>query len=179
MPEVTIKKARRLKSNSSLKPFDCGYDDLNEFFFNDAVPHSNELLSVTYIFETSKTTIAYVSLLNDRISREALDKKVQKEIGKGIPYAKRGYKSYPAVKIGRLGVHVKYKRKGIGTKIINAIKTSFTAGNKTGCRFITVDARNSEEALSFYLKNGFNFLLTTDKDDEHRLMYFDLMRFIR
>ncbi len=52
------------------------------------------------------------------------------------------------------------------------IKGFFIKKNKTGCRFITVDAYMA--AIVFYQKNGFDFLTTEDKDDERRQMYFDL-----
>ena len=45
--------------------------------------------------------------------------------------------------------------------------------NKTGCRFITVDAYI--EAIPFYLKNNFLELTKNDEDATHtRLLYYDL-----
>lgn len=49
-------------------------------------------------------------------------------------------KTYPSVKIGRLAVSKDYDNKGIGRAILDFIKHAFTNGNRTGCRFITVDA---------------------------------------
>lgn len=54
------------------------------------------------------------------------------------------------------------------------IKIWFTDDNKTGCRFIIVDAYNNEETIHFYQKNNFAFLLKNDELDETRLMIFDL-----
>lgn len=67
-------------------------------------------------------------------------------------------KDYPAVKIGRLGVSKLYQHTGDswGTKILDFIKHWMVSENKTGCRFITVDAYCS--AVPFYLKNGFMFM---------------------
>lgn len=42
-------------------------------------------------------------------------------------------KSYPAVKIGRLGVSNLMKGKNIGSFIMNFIKTYFINNNKSGC----------------------------------------------
>ncbi|MCQ2225529.1 MAG: GNAT family N-acetyltransferase, partial [Paludibacteraceae bacterium] len=48
-----------------------------------------------------------------------------------------------------------------------------TIDNKTGCRFLTVDAYL--DAVPFYEKNGFSLLTTEDEDSTYtRLMYFDL-----
>ena len=56
-------------------------------------------------------------------------------------------------------------------------KEFFRTNNRTGCRFITVDAYNDEATLNFYKKNGFDFLWNADKNDNTRIMFFDLMRF--
>ena len=52
------------------------------------------------------------------------------------------------------------------------IKHYFVADNKTGCRFITVDAYAA--AIPFYLKNGFVPLNDEEADEPTRLLYFDL-----
>ena len=72
-------------------------------------------------------------------------------------------KDYPTVKIGRLGVSKLYQHTGDswGTKIIDYIKHWMVSENKTGCRFITVDAYCS--AVPFYLKNGFMFMGTDER----------------
>jgi len=67
--------------------------------------------------------------------------------------------------------------KGIGTELLDFIKVSFTTENKTGCRFLIVDAYNKERTINFYKRNDFDFLSTADKDEDTRLMYFDLKRF--
>ncbi len=45
-----------------------------------------------------------------------------------------------------------------------------------GCRFLTVDALST--ATHFYEKNGFQFFTELDKDEETRLMFYDLKNFI-
>ena len=84
-------------------------------------------------------------------------------------------KSYPALKIGRLAVNEEYAGAGIGTFILDSIKYAFTSVKRLGCRFITVDALNS--ATEFYERNGFKFFTELDKEDETRLMFYDLKSF--
>ena len=60
--------------------------------------------------------------------------------------------------------------------------------NKTGCRFIVVDAYNEAIPISYYQKNGFDFLFSTEEQEKEymglnteealktRLMYFDLIQ---
>lgn len=62
----------------------------------------------------------------------------------------------------------------MGSQILEFIKTLFTNNNRTGCRFITVDAYRA--ALSFYEKNGFKYLTENDLNEDTRLMYYDLKK---
>lgn len=64
------------------------------------------------------------------------------------------------------------KGQSIGTILLDFIKSYFVVDNKTGCRFLTVDAY--ADAVPFYLKNGFVPLNEDDKEDDTRLLYFDL-----
>ena len=57
--------------------------------------------------------------------------------------------------------------------ILNYVKWMFTRNNKTGCRFLTVDAYL--DAVPFYEKNGFHRMNAEDNDPHTRLMYYDLM----
>ena len=58
---------------------------------------------------------------------------------------------------------------------LDSVKYLFTHGNRTGCRFLTVDALAT--ATGFYEHNKFRFFTEKDKDDDTRLMYFDLKDF--
>ncbi len=175
---------KRFYPNDSIKPFDCGDSDLNGFLLEEdpsisnARHHANELLAVTYVIEDEATeqTIAYFSLLNDKIEREITDNAVWNRLSREIPNIKRR-KSQPAVKIGRLAVSSNYQGKGWGEKIISFLKQWFTEKNKTGCRYITVDALASK--VGFYKKYGFNILVTPKEGDETVLMYYDLKKFIQ
>jgi hypothetical protein len=57
-------------------------------------------------------------------------------------------KSYPAAKIGRFAVAQSMKGLSIGSAMLKFIKSFFVMDNKTGCRFLTVDAY--VDAIPFY-----------------------------
>ncbi len=82
-----------------------------------------------------------------------------------------------AVKIGRLATKNIYQGQGVGRDILDYLKYWFTNGNKTGCKFILVDAYNNGRTVKFYKENGFDFLTVNDEKDKTRLMYFDLITF--
>lgn len=149
--------------------FDCGNEDLNEFFFEDSKGNCRELLAITYAWRLKGKTIAFFSVSNDAVTSQDVDN--FNRFRRIIPWGKR-YRTMPAVKIGRFAVHKDFKKNGYGSKIMDFIKIWFVTRNKTGCRFIVVDAL--EEALPFYEKNGFSFLSNEDKNGPTRLMYFDL-----
>ncbi|MBQ9356140.1 MAG: hypothetical protein IJT98_02460 [Prevotella sp.] len=82
----------------------------------------------------------------------------------------------------------------LGRDVLDMVKAWFLDPlNKTGCRYIVVDAVNKEKVLKFYQENGFDFIFSSDEEEiqymskaenisdgeifrETRLMVFDLMR---
>ena len=77
----------------------------------------------------------------------------------------------------------------VGLQVINYIKTWFIEeDNKTGCRFLVVDAYNQEKVLKFYERNHFKYLYVNEREERvalhipeneeelyTRLMFLDLM----
>jgi len=57
----------RITDDTTIKPFDCGDDDLNDFLVSKAKGYQNELLAVTYILENHERTIAFFSIFNDSL----------------------------------------------------------------------------------------------------------------
>jgi len=167
-------KLFRLNSETQILPFDCGNTDLNGFLFDDAKRYSEQLLATTFIIQTEKETVAFFNYLNDKISHTDIDNKniFLERISSLLPKGKDGFTSYPAVKIGRLAVSENYKGNGYGREILNFTKAFFVDNNRTGCKFITVDAYR--ESLEFYEKNGFKYLSSKDLKSDTRLMYYNL-----
>lgn len=148
---------------------------MNDFILNESVLYRESLLAVSYVFgqKFSKRTIAYFSLANDRISLTDFESKTEFNRFRRHKFVnEKRLKSYPVVKICRFAVDLSMKGHSIGTFLLNFIKSYFFDDNKTGCRFITVDAYAA--AVPFYIKNGFVALTDEDKDSTTRLLYFDL-----
>lgn len=167
-------KLVRLKPDTVILPFDCKDTDLNGFLFDDAKNYANDLIAVTYVIQDKENTLAYFNYLNDKISHRDIGnfEKFVARVGVHLPIEKSKHKSYPAVKIGRLAVTKDVQANGLGTKIIQFTKNYFIKNNKTGCKFITVDAYR--DSLGFYEKMGFNYLSSKDKKSDTRLMYYNL-----
>lgn len=174
-----------------LPPINCGDDDLNDFFLNDAVLYSKELLGKTYVWVTNSLPnriVAAFTVSNDSIKTKQIPRSTVNKLNRRIDNHKRS-RSYPAVLIGRLGVDKTFQggHRHIGVQVIEFLKLWFYSDdNKTGCRFLIVDAYNKEVILQFYNKCGFKFIYQTEEEEkeffgleevEHlhtRMMYLDL-----
>lgn len=182
---------RRLQNEDHITAFNCGerYKELNDFIRDDAKHYADAMLAVTYIVEDTGKTAAYLTMANDRIGIEDFGSNNQFNRFRRRSYENsKRIKHYPAVKLCRFAVDLNFNNHGLGTRLLNLVKYLFFEDNKSGCRYITVDAYS--EAVDFYEKNGFKRLYevatspspTTDSDTEDLsdkektvLMYYDLI----
>ena len=168
-------EVRKLSADEQVKSFNCGDADLNDFILNEAAPYRKAMLAVTYVFEdkVTKQAAAFFSLANDKVSLSDFENKTEfNRFRKNRFVNEKRLRSYPAVKLCRFGVDESLKGQSIGTILLRFIKSYFVIDNKTGCRFITMDAYAN--AIPFYVRNGFVPLNDDDKDEPTRLLYFDL-----
>jgi GNAT superfamily N-acetyltransferase len=189
-----------LRSDTVIRDFDCDNPDLNDFLRNDAVKYLRQLFAVTYLVMDGGAVTAFFSVANDKLTSDPSPKNIRglwnrtcwfiaacfnelksdrrawNHLCRSIPNEKRR-QSYPAVKLGRLGVSKELQSAGVGTAILDWLKISFVTNNKTGCRFVVVDANNNPRTLKFYLNNEFKFMSDEDKNEDTRQMYFDLKPF--
>lgn len=172
-------------------PFCCGDTDLDEFFKYDVFLYEKELLSKAFCWiskNNNKEIIAIATLSFDSIKANNLDNPSRNALQRKIPY-KKHHRSYPAILIGRLGVNTKFQGQGlkIGTQLMDILKHSFLdENNKAACRYMLVDAYNTEQTLHYYMKNGFKPLYKSEKSEKlafgipdedylkSRILFFDL-----
>ena len=179
-----------LKEKSDLEGFCCEDKDLDDFFTNDCFAYAKELLGKTYFYTVKSeptTVVCAFTLANAGIRVSDLPNARRKKVEANIPHVK-SLKDYPAVLIARLGVSKDFRSKHIGSDVLRYIKYWFLDPyNKTGCRYVLVDAYNSPSTICFYESNGFATVFSSEEQEkEHRhiaeerplntrLMYFDLM----
>jgi len=175
---------------SEMLGFSCDDEDLDGFFGCDCFAYARQLLGKTYCFKLDsdgKTVVCAFTLANAGIRVSDLPNSRKKKIETDIPYIK-SLKDYPAVLIGRLGVSKDFRSRHIGSDVLEYIKYwFFDSNNKTGCRFVIVDAYNEPATKTFYERNGFKTVFSSDEQEKAyrhisedarlgtRLMYFDLM----
>ena len=171
--------------------FICNDADLDDFFANVASFYDTELLGKTYAWVSianPQHILGMITLANDSIKLKLISSSALNRLQRGVINKKRGI-NFPAVLIGRLGVSAADRGKGfnIGSQILDFVKNWFrSSDNKTGCRFIVVDAYNNDRTIHFYQKNGFKLLYKTENEErdflelkegeplETRFMFFDL-----
>lgn len=179
----------------SCKPFKCGNSDLDEFFSADYLLYGNKLLGKTYVFrlkEQPDSIIAAFTISNDSIRIKQLAPEDKVKIEYITENGDKNLRRYPGVLVGRLGTNIEFAKQGYGTAVMDFIKAWFRSDeNKTGCRFIIVDAINTPGVLHYYQKNDFKFLYGSEINEAKalgvnvkklgssplhtRLMYFDLI----
>jgi len=172
----------KVRDLTLLENFDCGDSDLNEYYHWDVRAHQYELLTQTYRFYPVGASeefrdFALVDFCNDAVRVNKIGETLQEQ----IPEGKRHYSFLPAVKIIRLGIEKDSQGSGIGSLLLTAVKYFFLEDNRTGCRFITVDAYNHPDVTRFYVKNQFEFLEMRESQRKGRLqlpMVFDLRNLI-
>jgi GNAT superfamily N-acetyltransferase len=126
--------------------FNSRSDELNEFLKKDARRDQKNRVSRTYLCCWNKIIAGFVTLLTDTLELHAVS-----EIDGIDGYF---YQKYPAIKIARLDVDVKFERKGVGRFILlTSIGKAIKISDEIGCRYITVDSK--PDSIGFYEKHGF------------------------
>ncbi len=195
-----IERCEFLPLNEDLTtlPFECGdtdmAHDLEDFYHNNALLYAKEYLGKTYCIINNEgeytEIVAFFTVSNDSVKTVFIPNSSKNKVQRRIPNTKH-LRTYPAVLLGRLGVNRKYQGSDyfIGQQIINYVKSWFIDDdNKTGCRFLVVDAYNTPKVLDFYARNGFKFLYADENQERAelhipdtegniytRLMFLDLM----
>lgn len=172
--------------------FTCGDEDLDDFFANNAIAYEKELMGKTYCWvlrDDVTKIVGMITLANAGIQTTHLQNHPRRKLNSLIPYSKQG-RTYPGVLIGRLGVSVDFQghQYKVGAQIMDFIKDWFKSyDNKTGCRFILVDAVNNDHAIAYYERNGFRPLFPRISDEKAfynipetedlrtRMYYYDLL----
>lgn len=177
------------------KGFTCKDEDITEFFTQDYADYAYQLLGKSYCFvkpDTSEIVCAF-TVANSSVKVDSLPSNLRNKLNRKIPNAKRR-PQYPAVLVGQLAVSDLFSRHHVGDELLDFIKSWFIDPlNKTGCRYVIVDAVNHPKVFEYCQRNGFKFLFSSDKEEwtflhnkglepatpvepmKTRLMYFDLI----
>ena len=177
-----------------IQRFDCGREDINNFFYYDVEKNQQQMFGKTYFFcdETPQHIVGAITVANASIFTRHISWRRRDVIGAEVDTEKSG-QNFPAVLLGRLGVDVHYQHLHLGPQIIEYVKAWFSSeNNKSGCRFLIVDAYNEPGLIQFYERCGLTLFFSSEEQEkkyrniidregeqpvklETRLMFFDLI----
>ena len=160
----------KLTPKHPIMDFDCGDNDLNDFFNHDALLFQRERLGQTYYYclKDTKNIVCAYSLSADSLKTVLLPGSRLKKVKELIPREKV-LQTYPALLIGRLGVSVEFSGQGIGSQLLENIKYYCNSRFSNLVRFLVVDAYNNQSVLAYYQKNGFSFLFSSEQQEKENL----------
>ena len=150
-----------------ISDFDCGNDDLNEFFNRDALDYKRQMLSEICFFrhKISGAIVCAFSFSASAIKTADLPGSRRKKVKEYIPREKT-LKSYPAILIGRLGVATEFNGQGIGSQLIDFTKDICLIRFPNCVRYLLVDAYNEPSVVGFYQKNAFMPVFSTEEQEK-------------
>jgi GNAT superfamily N-acetyltransferase len=180
-------------STHDVSRFDSGHPDINEFLQQEAWKYQADHLSHTRLAYIDDRLVGYITLLTDCIILKTPEKK--KVLKEARDYHQTVY-TFPAVKIGRLGVQKDLQFSGIGTHLLRytvGVVVRLNRELSVGCRFITCDAYPT--SVSFYQRKSFVFnkhynrtpqalvakvlaklLRRTPNEEDNRSMRYDILK---
>lgn len=182
-------KLLTVSEDNMISGFNCGDEELNDFFNHKAFPFKEQLLARTCFFlhDISNKVVCAFSLSPNALKAKDLPNNRQKKVKQLVPREKT-LQSYPAFLIGRFGVSQEFNGQGIGSQLMNYIKGYCIDKFPDFCRFLVIDAYNSPSVLSFYQKNNFLTVFSTEEQEREaykikpeeilqtRYLFYDMMR---
>lgn len=181
---------------SSCQPYSCSKDkQIDKFFHEEFLDYEHQLLGKSYCFvcKTEAKIGAAFTVANSSVRVDDMPKSKRNKLNRKIPFSKQR-SQYPAVLVAQLAVFDDFSGHNLGKEVLDTVKAWFIDPlNKTGCRYLIVDAVNTPKVLQFYLDNGFDFIFSSDEEEmqymsktvkvedqnvfrETRLMIFDLIQ---
>lgn len=171
-----------LTDESLLSTFDCGLADITSFLHDDALAYQKEKMANTYLFHDNKGRVmAFFSISNDCLNdlgeNRGFSNTIWNRLHRFLRLSnEKRIRQYPAIKIGRLGVHKELHGGGLAYQLMDFIKGWALIDHKPACRLLILDAINKAKQLKYYDQNGFRFLLGSDETSKTRIMYYDLAK---
>ena len=178
-----------LTEEERIENFDCGNEDLNDFFNREAILYQRQMLAETVFFrhKSSGAVVGAFSYSASSIKMADLPSARGAKVKKLVPREKM-LKAYPGHLIGRLGVAKQFSGQGVGAQLMEFIIDFTIIHYPHHVRYLLVDAYNEPAVISFYQKNDFTTVFSTEEQEKEtyelqpsdvlrtRYMFFDMMK---
>jgi GNAT superfamily N-acetyltransferase len=176
-----------LSEEQNIIDFDCGDEDLNDFFNREALLYKRQKLAETCFFrhKSSGTIVCAFSFSASSIKTADLPGSRGKKVKELVPREK-SLKAYPGMLIGRLGVATEFNGQGVGSQLMDFIKNHCCENFSSIVRYLLVDAYNEPAVIRFYQKNDFTTVFSTEEQEKKdknpdkvlhtRYMFYDMIK---
>jgi GNAT superfamily N-acetyltransferase len=178
-----------LSEENVISDFDCGDDDLNEFFNHEALLYSRQMLAETVFFrhKISGKTVCAFSYSASCIKTADLPGNRSKTVRKFVPWEK-SLRAYLGMLIGRLAVAGEFSGQGAGSQLMKSIKSYCYEYFSSFVRYLLVDAFNKPSVIRFYQKNDFLTVYSSEEQEKQsyrqspegslrtRYMFYDMIQ---
>ncbi len=152
-------------TTADIHRFDCGDADLNDFFKYDAGTYHEQKLASTHVVCSDTDIVAFFTLTADCLHKQ--------RIASSDAIDNYQHLKYPALKIARIAVNLPYQNTGVGTWCMKKIFTALSRISEIAAfRFITVDAKVTNDVYKYYERFGFR-QVPLKKTEDTIPMYID------
>lgn len=161
---------------ASLSDFYCGSKEIDDFLHEEIFLCAKYKYLIPYkcMIKSSGEIAGIFTLANDILTLDYEDKIEFAGLPNEYNDIFQRQSTYPAINIGHLAVKSQLQRRGIGRFIAEFVRMSFTDYRGAGCQFVTVDALNNHNTISFYLNLGFDFQTVSDCGKSTRRMFLEI-----
>lgn len=141
-----------LSEEHDLSEFCCDFEDesgVDDFIHFEALGFQTLQLGTTYLFYYKEKCLGFITLAMASIRLKELEEEEADKMGE------KAISSFPSLLIGQLGTHNDFRRKGIGSILIEfALGMADSLSNQIGCRYVSLVTRPG--LVHFYQKLGFS-----------------------
>jgi len=158
----------RLSNLHKINQFKCEASSLNNFLKKDALEHQRQRISFTTVYLHKGNIAGYITLATDSITLE-LDSIID-DLDTRFP-------QIPALKICRIARDLKYIGCKVGVYMLEDAIAFANSLNRfenilgAGCRFVTVDIRDTSLIYGFYIPNGFEHHASSQDNKIHHYRF--------
>lgn len=142
----------RLANHHSLDGFTCGDTEMDKWIHGSARnANARNSCAVSVCLSEEREVAAFFGLVGHEIRTAGMPKK----LGGTDPEMPEKDRAHPATLIGRLGLHMDHRRKGLGVELmLETLRAIVGAADVVGSRFVVLDAKN-ERLAQWYEERSF------------------------
>lgn len=136
------------------KSFECTNNEYTEYYQFQSLYDLQENLARTKLLTYKGKVIGYISIAMAHMEKERSE----------ITMGKATDGNIPALLISYLATHKNYRRRGVGTRLVDeAVRIATETSKEIGCRYVMLSPEDDDGVRKFYSEYGFTHIPHEDK----------------